>query len=69
MKIVAEQSWYITASGHRVPERHPLARALLVGKGCEIDKADLERYPIAESEGKAIQGPPETKEFKAPKRR
>jgi hypothetical protein len=69
MKVVAEQSWFVTADGRRVPERHPDARRLLVGKGCEIEKAELESYRFDESEAKAIAAPPETKAVKAPKRR
>ena len=45
MKVVAQQTWCITSTGERVPEGHPLARFLLVGKGCEIEDSELERYP------------------------
>jgi hypothetical protein len=45
MKLVAQQTWCITSTGERVPEGHPLARVLLVGKGCEIEQSELESYP------------------------
>jgi hypothetical protein len=48
MKVFSSQTWCVTASGERVPEGHPLARFLLVGKGCEIEEAQLEAYRILE---------------------
>jgi hypothetical protein len=48
MKVISSQTWCVTASGERVPEGHPLARFLLVGKGCEIEESQLEAYPILE---------------------
>jgi hypothetical protein len=48
MKKIASQTWCLTASGERVPEGHPLARVLLVGKGCEIEESQLEAYKILE---------------------
>jgi hypothetical protein len=46
MRIVTDQAWCLTEDGKRVPLRHPLAVSLLVGKGSEIDDAELERYPL-----------------------
>jgi hypothetical protein len=48
MKVFSSQTWCVTASGERVPEGHPLARFLLVGKGCEIEETELEAHPILE---------------------
>ena len=48
MKVISSQTWCVTASGERVPEGHPLARFLLVGKGCEIEETELEGHPILE---------------------
>jgi hypothetical protein len=48
MKVISSQTWCVTASGERVPEGHPLARFLIVGKGCEIEDSQLEAYPILE---------------------
>jgi hypothetical protein len=50
MKVISSQTWCITSTGERVPEGHPLARFLLVGKGCEIEEAELERYPLVTKE-------------------
>ncbi len=50
MKVVSSQTWCITSTGERVPEGHPLARFLLVGKGCEIEDSELERYPLVTKE-------------------
>ena len=71
MRIIAEESWYGTAEGKRVRERHPLARFLIVAKGSQIDDAELERYPIFEEpSAKAIDKPPENKAIgEAPKRK
>lgn len=69
MRIVSPQTWCLTIDGKRVPARHPLARFVLVGKGCEIEESELAKYPLyVEPEGKAIAAPPETKAVKAPKR-
>ena len=66
MKIVADRSWWITNTRHRVAgERHPAARQLLVGKGCEIDQQVLESYPIL-PEAKAVEAPPENKAISGP---
>jgi hypothetical protein len=68
MRIISPQTWCLTIDGKRVPERHPLSRFMLVGKGCEIEEAELEKYPIyVESEAKAIAQPPEIKAMEAPK--
>jgi len=68
MRIVASESWYGTAEGKRVRERHPLARFLIVARGSQIDDAELERYPILEENEKpakpklkAVERPPENK--------
>ena len=50
MKVISSQTWCITSTGERVPEGHPLARFLLVGKGCEIEQSELERYPLVTKE-------------------
>jgi hypothetical protein len=50
MKVISSQTWCITSTGERVPEGHPLARFLLVGKGCEIEDSELERYPLVTKE-------------------
>lgn len=69
MRIVSPQTWCLTIDGKRVPARHPLSRFMLVGKGCEIEEAELEKYPIyVEAEGKAIAEPPETKAMEAPQK-
>lgn len=69
-KIRADQRWWVTDDGHRVPDHHPLARRLLVGKGCEIDESTLARYPVLdEPQGKAINEPPETKAISGPWKR
>jgi hypothetical protein len=42
---------------------------MLVGKGCEIEESELEKYPLyvePEAEGKAIASPPETKAIEEP---
>ena len=78
MRFVAEESWYGTESGHRVKERHPLARFLIVAKGAEIDDSEFNRYPILEENGeqvkpepkaKAIDRPPENKAIEGAPRR
>jgi hypothetical protein len=46
MKVISSQTWCLTGTGERVPEGHPLARFLLVGKGCEIEDTQLEAYPV-----------------------
>ena len=80
MRIVAERSWYGTAEGYRVPERHPAARFLIVAAGCEIDDSELNRFPILEESEpkekpakpklKAVERPPENKAIEAaPKRK
>jgi hypothetical protein len=70
MRIVAERSWYGTAEGYRVPERHPAARFLIVAAGCEIDEAMLNRYPVLEDLCvKAIDRPPENKAIEMPPKR
>jgi len=72
MRIVAERSWYGTAEGKRVPERHPAARFLIVAAGCLIDEAELNRFPIleeSEPSAKAIDRPPENKAIEEPPRR
>jgi hypothetical protein len=48
MKVISSQTWCVTSTGERVPEGHPLARFLLVGKGCEIEDSQLEAYPTLE---------------------
>jgi hypothetical protein len=48
MKVISSQTWCVTSTGERVPEGHPLARFLLVGKGCEIEDTQLEAYPVLE---------------------
>ena len=50
MKVISSQTWCITSTGERVPEGHPLARFLLVCKGCEIEEAQLEAYPLVEED-------------------
>ena len=50
MKVISSQTWCITSTGERVPEGHPLARFLLVGKGCEIEESELERFPLVEED-------------------
>jgi len=68
MRIISPQTWCLTIDGKRVPAGHPLSRFKLVGKGCEIEEAELEKYPLyVEAEGKAIAEPPETKAMEAPK--
>jgi hypothetical protein len=81
MKIISDERWYLTDDGRRVPERHPLARRLLVSKGAEIDEAELEKYPLYDeadegkyplldqAEGKAINAPPETKAVRGPRKK
>lgn len=71
MRVIADRNWWVTDDGHRVPDRHPLARRLLVGKGCEIDESILNRYPVLDetSEAKAINEPPETKAISGPWKR
>jgi hypothetical protein len=71
MRIVAERSWYGTAEGYRVPERHPAARFLIVAAGCEIDDGELNRFPVLEDlYVKAIDRPPENKAIEeAPRRK
>lgn len=70
MRIIAEESWYGTAEGKRVRERHPLARFLIVAKGSQIDDAELERYPIHDdSSSKAIDKPPSNKAIEEPPKR
>lgn len=67
MRIISNQTWCLTIDGKRVPARHPLSRFMLVGKGCEIEEAELEKYPLyVETEAKAIAGPPETKAMEEP---
>jgi len=75
MRIVASESWYGTAEGKRVRERHPLARFLIVAKGSQIDDGELNRYPIleesepkekpAKAKLKAVERPPENKAIEA----
>ena len=48
MKVISSQTWCLTGTGERVPEGHPLARFLLVGKGCEIEEEQLASYPVLE---------------------
>ena len=48
MKVISSQTWCLTGTGERVPEGHPLARFLLVSKGCEIEDTQLEAYPVLE---------------------
>jgi hypothetical protein len=50
MKVISSQTWCLTGTGERVPEGHPLARFLLVGKGCEIEESQLEAYPLLEED-------------------
>jgi hypothetical protein len=69
MRIISPQTWCLTIRGERVPERHPLAAYRLVGKGCEIEEAELEKYPLyvePDTAGKAIASPPETKAIEEP---
>lgn len=67
-RIVSDTEWWITATRHRVAgARHPQARQLLVGKGCEIDQQVLDSYPILpEREAKAVAAPPENKAIDGP---
>jgi len=79
MRIVASESWYGTAEGKRVRERHPLARFLIVAKGSQIDDGELNRYPILEESEpkekpakpklKAVERPPENKAIEEPPKR
>lgn len=70
MRLIADRNWWKTDDGHRVPDRHPLARRLLVGKGCEIEEREFERYPVLEeTEAKAISEPPENKAINGPWKR
>lgn len=55
MKVISSQTWCLTGTGERVPEGHPLARFLLVSKGCEIEESQLEAYPLLE-ESEDIEG-------------
>ena len=50
MKVVSSQAWCLTDKGERVPEGHPLARFLLVSKGCEIEDSQLDAYPVLEED-------------------
>jgi hypothetical protein len=50
MKVISSQTWCITSTGERVPEGHPLARFLIVSKGCEIEESQLAAYPLLEDD-------------------
>ena len=66
-KIIADRRWWLTDDGHRVPDRHPRAKQLLVGKGCEIEQSKLDRHPVLiEPEAKAVSEPPENKAINGP---
>jgi len=70
MRIVAERSWYGTAEGYRVPERHPAARFLIVAAGCEIDDGELNRFPVLEDlYVKAIEEAPRRKRGRPPRKK
>ncbi len=75
----ADRNLYLTADRLRVVEESDTdQRSLLVGKGCELDRASAERYGIEDEDGslvvkgrdqaenKQAEGPGEDKQADAP---